>query len=120
MAERNIGLPPERHIEFRVGIHLGDVVEESDGDLMGDGVSAETHIFTHDSRQAIYNWGTRTCPVLRATVKGSALRRTLSDDRLGPLRHDIRPALRREQDRFSALELRRRERCRRLWGGEYP
>ena len=27
---------PERRIEFRVGIHLGDVVEESDGDLMGD------------------------------------------------------------------------------------
>src|SRR5580692_11462695 len=26
-------------IEFRVGIHLGDVVEESDGDLMGDGVN---------------------------------------------------------------------------------
>src|SRR5262249_32098976 len=25
--------------EFRVGIHLGDVVEEADGDLMGDGVN---------------------------------------------------------------------------------
>jgi adenylate cyclase len=39
MAERNAGLPPERRIEFRIGIHLGDVVEESDGDLMGDGVN---------------------------------------------------------------------------------
>ena len=29
----------ERRIEFRIGIHLGDVVEESDGDLMGDGVN---------------------------------------------------------------------------------
>jgi TolB-like protein/class 3 adenylate cyclase len=38
-AERNAGLPPERRIEFRVGIHLGDVVEEADGDLMGDGVN---------------------------------------------------------------------------------
>ena len=28
MIERNAGLPPERRIEFRVGIHLGDVVEE--------------------------------------------------------------------------------------------
>ena len=36
MVGRNAGLPPERRIEFRVGIHLGDVVEESDGDLMGD------------------------------------------------------------------------------------
>jgi adenylate cyclase len=39
MIERNSGLPTERRIEFRVGIHLGDVVEESDGDLMGDGVN---------------------------------------------------------------------------------
>jgi class 3 adenylate cyclase len=29
----------DRRIEFRVGIHVGDVVEESDGDLMGDGVN---------------------------------------------------------------------------------
>src|SRR5271167_141534 len=39
MAERNAGLSSERRIEFRVGVHLGDVVEESDGDLMGDGVN---------------------------------------------------------------------------------
>ena len=39
MVERNAGVPPERRIDFRVGIHLGDVVEESDGDLMGDGVN---------------------------------------------------------------------------------
>jgi TolB-like protein len=38
-TERNAGLPPERRIEFRIGIHLGDVVEEADGDLMGDGVN---------------------------------------------------------------------------------
>ena len=29
---------------FRVGIHLGDVVEESDGDLMGDGVNIATEL----------------------------------------------------------------------------
>ena len=39
MVERNAGVPLERRIEFRVGIHLGDVVEESDGDLMGDGIN---------------------------------------------------------------------------------
>ncbi|MBV8444223.1 MAG: guanylate cyclase [Hyphomicrobiales bacterium] len=39
MVERNAGLPPDRRIDFRVGIHVGDVVEESDGDLMGDGVN---------------------------------------------------------------------------------
>ncbi len=39
MVERNAGLAPERRIEFRIGVHLGDVVEEADGDLMGDGVN---------------------------------------------------------------------------------
>jgi adenylate cyclase len=39
MVERNAGLPADRRIDFRIGIHLGDVVEESDGDLMGDGVN---------------------------------------------------------------------------------
>ncbi len=39
MVERNAGLPREQRIEFRIGVHLGDVVEESDGDLMGDGVN---------------------------------------------------------------------------------
>jgi adenylate cyclase len=44
MVERNVGLPPERRIEFRIGIHLGDVVEESDGDLMGDGVNVAARL----------------------------------------------------------------------------
>jgi adenylate cyclase len=39
LIERNAGVPSDRRIEFRVGIHVGDVVEESDGDLMGDGVN---------------------------------------------------------------------------------
>jgi TolB-like protein/class 3 adenylate cyclase len=39
MVERNAGVPEDRRILFRIGIHLGDVVEEADGDLMGDGVN---------------------------------------------------------------------------------
>ena len=39
MVERNAGVPREKRIEFRIGIHLGDIVEENDGDLMGDGVN---------------------------------------------------------------------------------
>jgi adenylate cyclase len=39
MLERNAGVAPDRRIEFRIGVHLGDVVEEADGDLMGDGVN---------------------------------------------------------------------------------
>ena len=33
MVERNAGIALDKRIEFRIGIHLGDVVEESDGDL---------------------------------------------------------------------------------------
>jgi len=39
MIERNAGVPEDRQVVFRIGIHIGDVVEESDGDLMGDGVN---------------------------------------------------------------------------------
>jgi adenylate cyclase len=39
MPERNAGVPDDRRILFRIGIHLGDVVEEADGDLMGDAVN---------------------------------------------------------------------------------
>ena len=44
MAERNAGLPPERRIDFRIGVHFGDVVEEADGDLMGDGVNVAARL----------------------------------------------------------------------------
>jgi class 3 adenylate cyclase len=44
MVERNAGLAPERRIEFPIGIHLGDVVEEADGDLMGDGVNVAARL----------------------------------------------------------------------------
>ena len=39
MGERNAGVAADKRIELRIGVHLGDVVEEADGDLMGDGVN---------------------------------------------------------------------------------
>jgi TolB-like protein/class 3 adenylate cyclase/Flp pilus assembly protein TadD len=39
IAVRNVDIAPDRRIEFRVGIHLGDVIVERNGDLMGDGVN---------------------------------------------------------------------------------
>jgi TolB-like protein/class 3 adenylate cyclase len=44
MVGRNAGVAPERRLDFRVGIHLGDVVEEADGDLMGDGVNVAARL----------------------------------------------------------------------------
>jgi TolB-like protein len=39
LIEQNVGVADDRRIDFRIGLHLGDVVEEADGDLMGDGVN---------------------------------------------------------------------------------
>ena len=39
MLDRNSGVPADKRIELRIELHLGDVVEEADGDLMGDGVN---------------------------------------------------------------------------------
>lgn len=38
MVERNANIPEDQRIEFRVGINVGDVVDQ-DGDLLGDGVN---------------------------------------------------------------------------------
>jgi adenylate cyclase len=38
MTERNTEIPPAKRIEFRVGIHQGDIIAE-DGDIFGDGVN---------------------------------------------------------------------------------
>ena len=38
MAERNADVPPERRIEFRMGVNLGDVIRDG-RDIYGDGVN---------------------------------------------------------------------------------
>ena len=44
IADSNAGLASDKLIEFRVGINLGDVVVEDDGDLMGDGVNVAARL----------------------------------------------------------------------------
>jgi adenylate cyclase len=43
MATRNTDVPTDMRVEFRVGIHLGDVVVEGD-DLLGDGVNVAARL----------------------------------------------------------------------------
>jgi class 3 adenylate cyclase len=43
MAERNAATPPEKRIEFRVGINLGDVIAEAE-DIFGDGVNVAARL----------------------------------------------------------------------------
>ena len=42
--DRNTGIAADKQISFRIGINLGDVVVESDGDLMGDGVNVAARL----------------------------------------------------------------------------
>ena len=43
MAERNAGVPQDKRIEFRIGIHQGDVIIEK-GDIFGDGVNVAARL----------------------------------------------------------------------------
>ncbi|MDH3558985.1 MAG: adenylate/guanylate cyclase domain-containing protein [Deltaproteobacteria bacterium] len=43
LAERNSELPPERQMEFRIGINLGDVIEEGER-IYGDGVNIAARV----------------------------------------------------------------------------
>ena len=38
MAERNADIAPDRRIEFRIGINVGDIVIDGD-DILGDGAA---------------------------------------------------------------------------------
>src|SRR3954469_14620047 len=44
MAEREAALPEPERMRFRIGINLGDVIHESDGDLYGDGVNVAARL----------------------------------------------------------------------------
>jgi adenylate cyclase len=43
IAERNVNVPGEKRIEFRVGINVGDIITES-GDIFGDGVNVAARL----------------------------------------------------------------------------
>jgi len=43
MVERNADMAPERRIEFRMGVHLGDIIHQ-DGDIFGDGVNVAARL----------------------------------------------------------------------------
>ena len=45
LAEANTSIPPEKHINFRIGVHIGDVMVRA-GDLFGDGVNIAARLQT--------------------------------------------------------------------------
>jgi len=108
MAVRNAGVPANQRIEFRVGIHLGDVVEEADGDLMGDVVniaarlegvckpgavclSEAAHELVRDRfRESFTDIGRKRLknisrPIRAFELSGSAIAKTKGDARAGKI-----------------------------------
>jgi adenylate cyclase len=45
LAKVNAGVPPDKHINFRIGIHIGDVMVRA-GNLFGDGVNIAARLQT--------------------------------------------------------------------------
>jgi TolB-like protein/class 3 adenylate cyclase len=120
MVERNAGLPRERRIEFRIGVHLGDVVEESDGDLMGDGVNLAARLegiaepggtcLSEDAwrqvrdkvKEAFVDLGEKTLKNIARPVRVYAYRKGLDGAALGPI---VPPPEKRDSPRLSLVVL---------------
>lgn len=43
MIDRNAGVAPDKRLEFRIGINIGDIIEDG-GDIFGDGVNVAARI----------------------------------------------------------------------------
>ena len=46
LAKRNAQLAEHRRMQFRIGINLGDVIEQEDGTIYGDGVNVAARLQT--------------------------------------------------------------------------
>src|SRR5260221_12349245 len=96
LAEANQEMPPDRHIKFRIGVHVGDVMVKA-GDLFGDGVniaarlqSALEDIFDLQDRvtasvvgaqggePCTYHRAARRCRYPVASLGGPLRRRTIT------------------------------------------
>ena len=103
MVERNAGVPPEKRIDFRIGIHLGDVVEESDGDLMGDGVNIAARL------EGIASPARSACPRTPTVRSSGRLDLAVTDLGQTQLKNIEKPI----RALFAAKSASRRERSRR-------
>ena len=83
MVERNLGVPPSNRVEFRIGINVGDIIEDN-GDIFGDGVNVAARL------EAIAEPGAFVFPMMRTdnyeissilclTMPESKSSRTLND-----------------------------------------
>src|SRR5215208_1010281 len=67
LREKNEGVPEERQLRFRIGVHVGDVMV-SGGDLLGDGVNVAARL------QGLAEPGGSRFPALLTSMSGEPCR----------------------------------------------
>ena len=56
MAERNADVPPDRRLEFRMGINVGDLIKDR-RDIYGDGVNVAARLEVSGKARFTSEWG---------------------------------------------------------------
>jgi adenylate cyclase len=62
LAKANSTFPESRHINFRIGVHVGDVMVRA-GDLFGDGVNIAARLQSHPGLSGVFQ-------IVRARARG--------------------------------------------------
>jgi adenylate cyclase len=101
LAERNRGVPSERQLRLRIGVHLGPVVHQ-DGDVFGEGVNLAARLEALAEPGTLYVTeavvreveGHPLPPAMRLGRAGlKRIRLPVGVFRIAPRRHGPRPAL---------------------------
>jgi class 3 adenylate cyclase len=90
------GVPGDRQMRFRIGVHLGDVIEKSDGTVYGDGVNIAARLQQLAEPGGVMVRGQRPAQRRRGPGERPAGRRHDRRSRLG------RPLRRRHEERLCA------------------
>jgi adenylate cyclase len=72
MPERNVGVPEDRHIKFRIGLNLGDIIVDGD-DFYGDGVNLASRL------EGLAGPGGIACSAMVRTQVGNKLEQEFLD-----------------------------------------
>jgi len=65
LAEATASVPAERRMRFRIGIHLGDIIEKADGTVYGDGVNIAARL-----QSLAQPCGVTVSEAIRSAVRG--------------------------------------------------
>jgi hypothetical protein len=94
-ASRGINdpLPPERRLELRIGVNLGDVIVDGD-DIFGDGVNIAARLESHSPAPSAsrkpFTTRSRTSSI-STTARSAPIASKISSSRFAPMRWAYRP-----------------------------